>query len=361
MASALNNLVKSNKKPDMIIFRGDEPINEYNNPDLMMGMFPTLFPLGIGGFEDPERPTYLSFHSQCNYYLDTVCRDFRHHNAFIFVAMNMIQHRQAHLFTHFAVKSDRFDHVADDITSIKPDTIRAVANHLEHEGHMQDLSSEHQKVFTLLDQVKAIAGKITGSEASKVLYRNEMRAYTGHFGLFHLFFTANPAPAHSPIFQFMWGDKTVNLDERYPQIAEYAQRGLRLAQDLVAGMDFFDFVVRCLFQYMFGWDFDMRMSTEAGGILGHLEVFYGTDELTGRGAYHGHFLLILKGCMNPTELHRKLEESRDFQDRFFAFLDDIIVHDLPDGIPFDHDGNPRTERPPVVPSEDATAEEWDIF
>ncbi len=60
MASALNNLVRSNKKPDMIMFRGDQPINEYNNPDLMMGMFPTLFPLGISGFEFPEWPTCLS-------------------------------------------------------------------------------------------------------------------------------------------------------------------------------------------------------------------------------------------------------------------------------------------------------------
>ncbi|KAK0218997.1 hypothetical protein IW262DRAFT_1242014, partial [Armillaria fumosa] len=266
------------KKPDLVMFRGDKPVNEYNNPDLMMGMFPTLFPFGIGGFEDTERSIDISFHSQCNYYLDAVCKDFRYHNAFIFVAMNMIQWRQTHLFTHFAMKSDRFDHVADDIASVKPETIHAVARHLEHEGHIQDLSSEQWKVFTLLGQVKAIAGKITGSKASKVFYWNEMRAYAGHFGLFHLFFTANPTPTHSPIFQFMWGDKTVDLDARYPRIAEYAQQGLQLAQDPVASMDFFDFVVRCLFQYMFRWDFDAGMSTEAGGILGHLEAFYGSDE-----------------------------------------------------------------------------------
>ncbi|KAK0502570.1 hypothetical protein EDD18DRAFT_1306836 [Armillaria luteobubalina] len=223
------------------MFRGDKPVNEYNNPDLMMGMFPTLFPFGIGGFEDTERSIDISFHSQCNYYLDTMCKDFRYHNAFIFVAMNMIQWRQAHLFTHFAMKSDRFDRVADDIASVKPETICAVARHLEHEGRIQDLSSEQRKVFTLL-------GQITGSEASKVFYQNEMRAYAGHFGLFHLFFL--------------------------PQIPLPRIRGLQLAQDPVASMDFFDFVVRCLFQYMFGWDFDAGMSREAGGILGHLEAFY---------------------------------------------------------------------------------------
>ncbi|KAK0441717.1 uncharacterized protein EV420DRAFT_1622997 [Desarmillaria tabescens] len=225
VALALNNLVKSGKKPDVVIFHGNQPVNKYNNPDLMMGMFPTLFPFGIGGFKDAEWPTALSFHSQ----------DFRYHNAFIF--------RQAHLFTHFAIKSDRFDHVADDIASIKPDTIRVVTQHLEHEEHIQDLSSEQQKLFTLLGEVKAIAGKITGSKASKIFYQNKIRVYVGHFELFHLFSMANPAPTHSPIFQFMWGDKTVDLDARYPRIAEYAQQGLQLAQDPVTGMDFFDFVV----------------------------------------------------------------------------------------------------------------------
>lgn len=41
-----------------------------------------------------------------------------------------------------------------------------------------------------------------------------------------------------------------------------------------------------------------------------------------------------------------MEESSEFQERFFDFYEDIIKHDLPEGIPFDKDRDPKTERPP---------------
>ncbi|KAJ7030626.1 hypothetical protein C8F04DRAFT_904558, partial [Mycena alexandri] len=38
-----------------------EPANEFKNPHLFPMMYPTLFPYGLGGMEDKERPTKLSF------------------------------------------------------------------------------------------------------------------------------------------------------------------------------------------------------------------------------------------------------------------------------------------------------------
>jgi len=32
----------------------------------------------------------------------------------------------------------------------------------------------------------------------------------------HVYFTANPNPAHSPIFQVIYGDTTVDLTKHYP-------------------------------------------------------------------------------------------------------------------------------------------------
>ncbi|KAJ7779477.1 hypothetical protein DFH07DRAFT_719243, partial [Mycena maculata] len=39
------------------------PVNEFNNPDLLPLIYPTLFPYGIGGPEDNSRRTSLSFES----------------------------------------------------------------------------------------------------------------------------------------------------------------------------------------------------------------------------------------------------------------------------------------------------------
>jgi hypothetical protein len=78
-ASALRNLacnflrqtepsVQGVNKPDLVIHRATAAVSEHNNPDLMPGMFPTLFPFGIGGFEDKSRKTPLSFKEQAAYW-----------------------------------------------------------------------------------------------------------------------------------------------------------------------------------------------------------------------------------------------------------------------------------------------------
>ncbi|KAF9033428.1 hypothetical protein BDZ89DRAFT_904877, partial [Hymenopellis radicata] len=258
--------------------RSRDPVTDYNNPELFPGMFPTLFPYGIGGFDDPNRKVALSFHNQANYYLDLYDRSFRYHHSFIFVAMNVIQRHQINLHTHFAVQSNRFDSVSGIIENIRPETLRAVSQYMKHGGSPTELGSQGQEALTLLREVNTVAGRITGSEASKILYRNEMRAYVGHFGIPHLFFTANPNPVHNPLFQLMWGDETVDLTERFPVLADWNERSKRLASDPVAALDFFNHVIKLIFKCLFGWDFERGRSTVEGGILGHLEAYYGIYE-----------------------------------------------------------------------------------
>ncbi|SJL17394.1 uncharacterized protein ARMOST_20944 [Armillaria ostoyae] len=230
-AAALRNLViNPSKKPDLAIFCGEEPVNEYNNPSLIMGMFP----YGVGGFEDPARSVPVSFQKQANYYLDIASRVFRYHSTF------------------FA----NFDSVARELSGLRVETLAEVVKHLEQEGRIESLTVEQKRVFILLNQVKTIAAKVTGSEVTKITFRNEIRSYVGPFGVPHLFFTANPNPSNSPLFQIMWGDETINLDEKTPTLVEYAKRGMRLAEDPVAALDFFNFTVRCMIEYLFGWDFE---------------------------------------------------------------------------------------------------------
>ena len=71
-ATALRNILPKNAKlPDLVLHCSSSAICEYNNPDLLPGMFPTLFPLGIGGFDNVHCLPKISFHKQAQYYLDT--------------------------------------------------------------------------------------------------------------------------------------------------------------------------------------------------------------------------------------------------------------------------------------------------
>lgn len=107
-------------RPDLVIHNGSAPISEYNNPDLLPGMFPTLFRFGIGGFKDKSRPTALSFKEQAAYYFDIPDRSFRYHFAYMFVALNMVRRQITHLHTYFSTKRSNFDSVARQLLEIAP-------------------------------------------------------------------------------------------------------------------------------------------------------------------------------------------------------------------------------------------------
>lgn len=150
----------------------------------------------------------------------------------------------------------------------------------------------------------------------------------------------------------MYGDVSVDLSERLLCLVFARERAIHLAQDPAAAANFFEFSVRCCFEYLLGWDYKNHRSTSEGGLFGRLRAFYGTCEYTEQGSLHDHFLLWLKGGMNPTEIHRRLSDE-NFQKRFFAFFDGIIHHHLPDiEVSVDSKFEPRVERPPKPPSSD---------
>ncbi|KAG1796574.1 uncharacterized protein BJ212DRAFT_1489253 [Suillus subaureus] len=118
-AAVLHNLYShSGSHPDLVILQGSQAITEYHNPDLLVSMYPMLFPCGIGWFEDPQRPTTLSFEAQAHYYLELADWSFRYHHSYLFVALNMTQCWAAHLQTFFTVCKSNFDDVARKLTQV---------------------------------------------------------------------------------------------------------------------------------------------------------------------------------------------------------------------------------------------------
>ncbi|KAE9387265.1 hypothetical protein BT96DRAFT_960430 [Gymnopus androsaceus JB14] len=239
-------------------------------------MFPTLFPLGIGGFEDSGRSPTVSLESHAKHLLDSADRAFRYHYFYVFVVLNLIQRRKAHLHTSLSIKSSRFSTVAPALLSVHPD----------HNPLL--FTSEEKSALLLLKEVNTISSKVPGSQASKVHARHEIRSYFSHFGLPTLFFTFNPSAMHSPIFQVIFGNDDIDLDTDHPTLpSTRSARARNVAKDPVAGADFFEFMRTCLFQDLFGWDFKAGKSSDNGGIFGKIRAHYGSAELTERDQFHG--------------------------------------------------------------------------
>ena len=349
-AAGLRNLVgrqQSKNAPDLIIPRSTDPVPEYYNPSLFPGMFPSLFPYGVGGFEDDNREVTIGFRAHIEYLFNLADRRFRYHRSFLFIALNIYQRHLCHYETSLTVAKSRYDAIAPKLANFSPEIIARVARHIEKEGKIQELTAQEKDVLVLLREVNIVSKRIPGSMGSKLFARNEICAYMGYFGLPHLYITLNPNASHSPIFQVIWGDSTVDLDVRFPDLVDAAKRGIRVASDPVAGADFFQFSLDCFFARLMGWDKDQNCSTAKGGIFGKLRAYYGSAEFTNRGFLHGHFLLWLCGGLNPSDVHAKMRTDPEWKQRFFDFFDTIIKHRLPDtGDIVDPAFEPRVQRPP---------------
>ncbi|KAE9389474.1 hypothetical protein BT96DRAFT_834826, partial [Gymnopus androsaceus JB14] len=234
-----------------------DPITEYNNPDLFLGMFPTLFPLGIGGFEESSRNPSVSLEMHAKHLLNLGDRCFWYHYFYLFVALNLIQWWKAHLHTSLSIKSSRFSTIAPALLSVHPDVLSNLANNIRDEFNPALFTLEEKNALLLLKEVNTILSKVPGSRSSKVYAQHEIRSYFSYFGLPTLFFAFNPSATHSPIFQVIFGIHDIDLDSNHPALPiTHSDCARNIAKDPVAAVDFFDFMRTCLFEDLFGWDFN---------------------------------------------------------------------------------------------------------
>lgn len=78
-----------------LIPHASKPVNEYFNPKLLTGLYPTLFCYGLGAPEDQSRPVQINLKEHIRYLLSYNDRRFETNNSFIFVVFNLLQRRDA--------------------------------------------------------------------------------------------------------------------------------------------------------------------------------------------------------------------------------------------------------------------------
>ncbi|CAF1520062.1 unnamed protein product, partial [Adineta steineri] len=78
-----------------LIPHSSKPVNEYFNPKLLAGLYPTLFCYGLGAPEDQSRPLTINLREHIRYLLSYDDRRFETNHSFIFVVFNLLQRRDA--------------------------------------------------------------------------------------------------------------------------------------------------------------------------------------------------------------------------------------------------------------------------
>ena len=108
----------------------NKPANEFYNPDLLPLTYPTLFPYGLGGFENLQCSASLSFKRQVKHFFSLADRRFQEHYSFLFTVFNILQRRAILLQTSLKVKRSSFDFFAREFRDISSEAIRNVCEHL---------------------------------------------------------------------------------------------------------------------------------------------------------------------------------------------------------------------------------------
>ncbi|KAG1841197.1 hypothetical protein C8R48DRAFT_620406 [Suillus tomentosus] len=164
-----------------------QPVNEFVNPELFPLMYPTLFPYGVGGFENPRRSSKLALKRQVKHFLNLADCRFQEHNSFLFIVFNMLQRRTALLHTSLKVKGSSFNDIARGFASISSETVHRVAERVAKGDLTSTFSPDEQKVRALLKQVNSVTSHVPGSGSSRSVMRNPIRGLMIDQGLPNLY------------------------------------------------------------------------------------------------------------------------------------------------------------------------------
>ena len=213
-----------------------KPINEYFNPKLLLGLYPTLFRYGCGSPEDKSRPVDIRFREHIRYLLSYHDRRFETNHSFIFVVFNMLQRHDACFHVQLIATKPHFQASAQEIQPLSSNDIEQALSNVSKNRYS---STSNSALQNLLNHIKTVGGRVMGSAYSRTALRTRIHALIYNQGLPSIFLTLNPADIHSPVALYFAGAK-LNLDNiQIEQLMTTYKRAEIVAAHPVATAKFF--------------------------------------------------------------------------------------------------------------------------
>ncbi|CAM4811757.1 unnamed protein product [Rotaria magnacalcarata] len=299
--------------PVYMIPRGSKPANEYSNPNLLLGVFPTLFPYGFGALEDSSRPVQINFREHVRYLLSYGDRRFEEHYSFIFVLFNILQRRTACFHAQLMTSRPYFQQSAQLLETLSSEDVATALLNISKASYSK-VSDE--RINTLMKHIKVVGGHVMGSAYSRSALRTKIHSLCFNLGLPSLFVTINPADIHSPVALYFAG-VDLDLDRVLPEVLRTSYECSQIiATHPVATAKFFNCLIKSILKCLV-----------LGGVLGPTKAYFGTVESQGRGSLHLHLLIWLKHEYTPAQLKENIQ-NQDFRDNLLKYLEDAVKEDL---------------------------------
>ncbi|CAF4948461.1 unnamed protein product, partial [Rotaria sp. Silwood1] len=267
-----------------LVPHGKNPVNEYFNTSFLPGLYPTLFPYGVGGVEDKRRQVRVPYGKHIRYFLSYHDHRFEMNTSFIFVTFNILQRRTACAKARILVSRPYFSSQSIEINQLTAAEVKIALNQIESNTFTYN---SNPRLSALLKQFENYFWQC----------------------LPNIFITINPCDLHHPLAMKFAG---VDLDIdnlMVDQMPKSQDRAAIVAKHPVAIARFFNKLITTVLSTLIGYDTNKHASNPDGGVLGEIDAYYGTVEESGRGALHLHMLLWLVSNKNPHELRELIMDE----------------------------------------------------
>ncbi|CAM4981323.1 unnamed protein product, partial [Rotaria socialis] len=120
------------------------PVNEYFNTSFLPGLYPTLFPYGIGGVEDEHRLVCVSYAKHIRHFLSYHDHRFEMNTSFIFVTFNILLRRNACAKSRILVSRPFFSSQASEINQLTAEEVKIALDQIESNSSERTLNPHCQ-------------------------------------------------------------------------------------------------------------------------------------------------------------------------------------------------------------------------
>ena len=335
LAHVLANITRNDRTEGWAIKRSSDFVNEYprltpegkrcagtpENPNHLLGSFPTLFPYSEGGFE-VDRLTPVSYHAHSRWALRYSDKCFRLDHFFLFQAFGVLQKREICSAASLQISKQSYLRHECAIRSLSSSDFAAAR--AEEKAHKQ-LSND--TIRSLRNSLTAVRSKVMGTDESRIKIRALIWGMCMMKNPPSIWLTINPADTQDPIAQVFCSEE-IDLDNFVQSVDRPSD--IAISSDPYASASFFHFMVNAILRELLGIQASKYRNTivREKGILGTIEAFIGTVEAQGRGTLHLHMVLWLQGAV-PSDHMKQLLQTEEFRDKVKMFIAANIRVDIP--------------------------------
>ncbi|KAJ3557014.1 hypothetical protein NM688_g1702 [Phlebia brevispora] len=292
-----------------------EPESMFRNPKLLPGLYPWLFPYGLGRLGNPFASVGVPRRTHIRWFMNYHDRRFQVDETFPFLLFNQEQIRACSKGGITLTERKNYPQVVEKINSLNLDVMDEFVRKCKERGYVKTENDAEKECYSVVSMVDHVAAHVPWSGTRKKYQRNEIRSLIYECGLPLFFITFSPSESKNPVCLYLCG-APIDLDDFLPMELSEKERLKTVVSNPAACAKFFNLMVQLFIKHV------LRADTNKDGLFGRTSAYYGTVEQQGRTTLHLHLLLWIAGAYSPQEIRdRAVDQSSTFAAEILSWLE----------------------------------------